>query len=232
MTVQADRPSAILAGATGLVGRAVLRHLLQDRNTGIVHALTRRAAEDFPQASRLLVHQVDYARPLTLPLAYECYIALGTTIKDAGSAEAFRAVDLDAVVHVARAAKAAGVARLALVSSLGARTDSGVFYNRIKGEAEAAVLDLDFERLVVARPSLLLGDRQALGQRRRTGERLAATLSRPLQPWIPLNWRPIEDAVVARALVRSLRADGPRVQVLESAELARVGVLRTDGSAQ
>ncbi len=222
-TVQTDRPSAILAGSTGLVGRALLRHLLNDRNTGIVHALTRQPVDAFPSASRLLVHSIDYARPFSLPLAYECYIALGTTIKDAGSQEAFRAVDLDRVVAVAKAARVAGVARLALVSALGADMNSGVFYNRVKAEAEAAVIELNFERIIIARPSLLLGDRAALGQRPRAAERMAATLSKPFQPWLSKRWRPIQDSVVARALVRSLRSDGPRVLVLESAELAALG---------
>jgi uncharacterized protein YbjT (DUF2867 family) len=223
MPVQSDRPSVVVAGATGLIGRALLKRLAGDRNTGTVHALTRRAADELPASPRLLVHSVDYTRAFALPLAYECYIALGTTIKDAGSQEAFRAVDLDLVVTVAKAAKAAGVARVALVSALGANAESGVFYNRVKGLAEAAVVAMGFERLVIARPSLLLGNRAAIGQQPRRGERVAAALTRPLRPWISRRWRPIDDDVVARALVRTLRQEGPQVQVLESAELARAG---------
>lgn len=223
MSVGTDRPSVIIAGATGLIGRALLKRLLEDRNTGTVHALVRRADHGITPSPRLLAHLVDFRTRVALPLAYECYIALGTTIRQAGSQEAFRRVDFDTVVALARAAKVAGVARLALVSALGAQADSPVFYNRVKGEAEDAVTDLGFERLVIARPSLLLGDRSALGQPLRPLERVAALASRPLTPWLPSRWRPIDDAVVARAVVRRMREEGPRVQVLESAELARLG---------
>lgn len=223
MLVQADRPSVIVAGSTGLVGRALLRRLTQDKHTGTVHALTRREVSDLPPSTRLLTHRVDFSERFSLPLAYECYIALGTTIRTAGSQEAFRAVDFDAVLAVAKAAKAAGVARLALLSALGASPQSPVFYNRVKAEAEQAVTELAFERLVIARPSLLLGDRSVLGQAARPAERMVSLVGRPFLPWMSPRWRPIEDAVVARALVRSLREDGPRTQVLESAELARLG---------
>jgi uncharacterized protein YbjT (DUF2867 family) len=223
MSVGTDRPSAIIAGSTGLIGRALLRRLLDDRNSGTVHALVRRVDHGIAPSPRLLMHKVDFDRPVVLPLAYECYIALGTTIRQAGSQDAFRRVDFDTVFALAKAAKAAGVARLALVSALGADPNSAVFYNRVKGEAEEAVSDLRFERLVIARPSLLLGNRSAIGQRLRPLERVAALASRPLMPWMPSRWRPIDDAVVARALVRRMREEGPRVQVLESAELARLG---------
>ncbi len=223
MSVGTDRPSVIIAGATGLIGRSLLRRLLEDRSTGTVHALVRRVDHGISPSPRLLMHRVDFDKPAALPLAYECYIALGTTIRQAGSQDAFRRVDFDTVLALAKAAKAAGVARLALVSALGAHPNSNVFYNRVKGEAENAVTELGFERLVIARPSLLLGDRTALGQPPRPLERLVALASRPLMPWLPSRWRPIDDAVVARAVVRRMRDEGPRVQVLESSELARLG---------
>ncbi len=223
MSVGTDRPSVIVAGATGLIGRALLRRLLDDRNTGTVHGLVRRSNHDIPPASRLLLHLVDLRDRVKLPLAYECYVSLGTTIRQAGSEEAFRRVDFDAVVGVAKAARAAGVARLALISALGASAGSRVFYNRVKGEAEEAVTELGFERLLIARPSLLLGDRAGIGQDQRPLERIATWVARPLVPWVSPRWRPIDDASVARAVVRCLRDEGPRVQILESAELARLG---------
>lgn len=223
MLLQADRPSVIVAGATGLVGRELVRRLVADRNTGTVHAIVRRDVGDWPSSDRLLSHRVDYAADLTLPLAFECYVALGTTIRDAGSREAFRAVDLDMVVKVSAAARTAGVTRLALVSALGADPASSVFYNRVKGEAENAVAALDFERLVIARPSLLVGDRTRIGQRARMGETLARTATRTILPLIPPRLRPIDAAFVARAIVRALRGPGPRVQALESADLLAMG---------
>jgi uncharacterized protein YbjT (DUF2867 family) len=223
MSTQSDRPSVIVAGSTGLVGRELIKRLLADKQTGTVHALMRREPRVFPESRRLLKHVVDFAQLPLLPVAHECYIALGTTIKDAGSESAFRAVDLDAVRVVAEAARSAGVLRLALVSALGANATSTVFYNRIKGQAEEAVAGLGFERVVIARPSLLMGDREALGQRTRPMERVVLSVLKPASGLLPAKWRPIHASVVARALVRSLRADGPGVQVLESAALLAAG---------
>jgi uncharacterized protein YbjT (DUF2867 family) len=172
MSTQSDRPSVIVAGSTGLVGRELIKRLLGDKQTGMVHALMRREPPNFAESRRLLKHVVDFTQLPPLPVAHECYIALGTTIKDAGSETAFRAVDLDAVRAVAEAARTAGVLRLALVSALGANAESTVFYNRIKGLAEEAVAGLGFERVVIARPSLLVGNRDAIGQRMRPMERV------------------------------------------------------------
>lgn len=139
----------------------------------------------------------------------------------AGSRSAFRAVDFDAVVTVARAAREAGATRCGLVSALGANARSAVFYNRVKGEAEDALLALGFERLVIARPSLLDGERP--DQPRRSGEAWALRLTRPLAGLIPMRWRPIKPERVARALRLALDQPGPAVQVLESAQLQTLG---------
>ncbi|MBL8334349.1 MAG: nucleoside-diphosphate sugar epimerase, partial [Rubrivivax sp.] len=111
----------------------------------------------------------------------------------------------------------------AVVSALGADPRSSVFYNRVKGEAEAALRTLGFEQLVIARPSLLVGDRAALGQPVRTGERLGLALSRPFMPLIPQRVRPIEAATVAGALLLALDQGGQGVRVIESAELQQLG---------
>lgn len=90
--------------------------------------------------------------------------SLGTTIKIAWSEAAFRRVDFDFVVNIARAARTAGATRLAVVSAVGADPTSRIFYNRVKGEMQVAVMQLGYESVVIAEPSLLLGDRAALGQ--------------------------------------------------------------------
>ena len=102
---------------------------------------------------------VDFRAIPPLPPLDEAYLALGTTIKQAGSREAFRAVDLDANLAVTRAALGAGARRVGLVSAMGADAASTVFYNRTKGELEDALKALPLETLVIARPSLLAGDR-------------------------------------------------------------------------
>ena len=201
-----------LAGATGLVGRAILEGLLADASVAAVHALGRRA----PGLShpKLTPHVVDFVALSPLPPVNEVYLALGTTIKAAGSQDAFRAVDFDANLSVARAALAAGARRAGLVSAMGADARSRVFYNRVKGETEEALARLPFEGLVIARPSLLLGDRGALGQPARLGERVATAASRLLGPLVPANYRPVAATVVARALLARVHATRGSVIVL------------------
>jgi uncharacterized protein YbjT (DUF2867 family) len=200
-----------VAGASGLVGRAILQGLLADDGVTAVHALGRRPLE--LQHEKLRFHQVSFTDPAALRAALppldEAYLALGTTIKVAGSQEAFRAVDFDANLAVARAALAAGARNLGLVSAMGADARSRIFYNHVKGELEEAVGGLGFAGLVIARPSFLAGDREALGQPVRGGEKLALRVSRMLRPLIPANYRSIAAADVAAALLRNVpRAPG------------------------
>ena len=196
----------LLAGATGLVGQEILHALLADETVGSVHVLARRAA---PRSHPKLAWQVvDFTALPALPALDEVYLALGTTIKVAGSQAAFRAVDFDANLAVARAARHAGARRLGLVSAMGADKGSRVFYNRVKGELEEAVGALGFEAVVIARPSLLIGERGALGQPARPGERIGAVLAGVLRPLIPADYRPIRAVDVASALL----AHGPAAQ--------------------
>lgn len=124
------------------------------------------------------------------------FVSLGTTIAKAGSREAFEAVDLHLVLECARRAGAAGCATLALVSAMGADPGSRIFYNRTKGKAERAILELGFPRVAIARPSLLLGDRREF----RFGEWISRTLLGPARWALPRSIRPVRDIEVARAL--------------------------------
>lgn len=206
-----QRPrTALVAGATGLVGREILRGLLADDSVAAIHALARRPLD--LRHPRLSVHTVDFAALPALPPIDEAYLALGTTIKVAGSQSAFRAVDFDASLAVACAAQVAGAKRLGLVSAMGADARSRIFYNRVKGELEDALAGLGFEGLVIARPSFLAGNRGALGQPARGGEKLALHVSRALRPLIPRNYRSIAAGDVARALLRAVpTAQGQQV---------------------
>lgn len=191
--------TVILAGATGLVGREILKGLLADDSVGRVHALGRRPPQE--QHPKLDFLAVDFSALPPLPPASELYLALGTTIKAAGSQAAFRAVDFDANLNVARAALHAGAQRAGIVSAMGADARSPIFYNRVKGELEDALALLGFEGLVIARPSFLVGDRAALGQPVRSGEGLALKLGTLLRPLIPANYRPVNASAVARSLL-------------------------------
>ncbi len=194
--------TVIVAGATGLVGRGLLEGLLDDADVARVHSLGRRPPST--THPKLSVHVVDFAALSELPAADEFYLALGTTIQVAGSPAAFRAVDHDANLAVALAALAAGARRAGLVSAMGADASSAVFYNRVKGELENALSQLPLEGLVIARPSLLVGNREALGQPDRPGERLGFALGRVLGGLVPANYRPIEAARVAAALLAAV----------------------------
>jgi uncharacterized protein YbjT (DUF2867 family) len=198
------------------VGRQILQGLLADDTVAAVHALARRPLG--VQHPKLTVHTVDFAALAPLPPLEEAYLALGTTIKVAGSQEAFRAVDFDANLAVACAAQVAGACRVGLVSAMQADAASRVFYSRVKGELEDAVAGLGFEGVVIARPSLLVGDRTALGQPERAGERMGLHVGRWLKPLIPANYRPIAAAQVARALLRAVPVTHGR-RVLLSGEM-------------
>jgi uncharacterized protein YbjT (DUF2867 family) len=210
----------LLAGATGLVGQALLDRLLPDPGVAQVVTLGRRAPAR--RHARLTPLQVDFTALPALPPADAVLLALGTTIKVAGSQAAFRAVDFDANLAVARAALAAGARRAGLVSALGADARSAVFYNRVKGELEDALRALPFEALVIARPSLLLGDRDRLGQPVRPGERAGQAVTRVVGPLIPAAWRPIPAERVAAALLAALPA-ARGVQVLDSGAMQKAG---------
>jgi uncharacterized protein YbjT (DUF2867 family) len=193
---------AIVAGATGMVGKEILEGLLADQTVAAVHSLGRRAPAI--RHPKLTAHVVDLAALPSLPPADEVYLAVGTTIKIAGSQAAFRAVDHDANLAVATAALAAGVRKAGLVSAMGANSSSRIFYSRVKGELEDALSRMPFEGTVIARPSMLVGNREILGQPTRRGEVLAETLGNVVGFLIPANYKPIKASAVAKALLSAV----------------------------
>ena len=210
---------ALLAGATGLVGRALLPLLLASSYRRVT-VLARGAPPRGVFDPKLDWMRIDFDHlPEPFPAADDVYIALGTTIRTAGSQEAFRRVDFDYVVGIARAARAVGATRLAVVSALGADSSSRVFYNRTKGDMQRAIGALGYESVAIAQPSLLIGDRAALGQSVRRGEVLAERLLRPVMSLVPAAVRPIIAGAVAKALVEAMLAAQPGVRILRSAQM-------------
>lgn len=216
MVQAGEARSVVVAGATGLVGGHLVRRLCAEPSVAAVHVLVRRVPAF--TAPQLVVHVVDFAALPALPPVDEVYLALGTTIRAAGSQAAFRAVDFDANLAVARAARSAGAKRLGVVSAMGADADARIFYNRVKGELEQALATLGFDALVIARPSLLRGDRAALGQPARTGEAWGARLDRVLRPVLPRALRAIDAADVAVALAQRVPVAHGR-EILRSARM-------------
>ena len=188
---------ALVAGATGLVGSKLIAALLADPHYETVHALVRCPLPS--ENAKLLEHVVDFAKleGFAWPAVDDVYCCLGTTIRAAGSQAAFRAVDHDYPLAVARGALAVGAKQYLFVSAMGADAHSSVFYSRVKGELEAAVATLAFHAAIAFRPSLLAGDRAE----HRLGERLALAVLQPLRGLVPARYRPVADTAVARAMV-------------------------------
>ena len=189
--------SAIVAGATGLVGSRLVAVLLADPDYDTIHALVRHPLGIVN--AKLREHPVDYGRlaEMDLPVADDVFCCLGTTIRIAGSQEAFREVDYVYPLAVARAAQLQGAKQFLFVSAMGADARSSVFYSRVKGELETAIAALGYRAAIAFRPSLLAGDRRE----HRLGERMALMVLQPLRWLVPRKYRPVADEAVARAMV-------------------------------
>ena len=196
---------ALVAGATGLVGMALLRRLTADADYREVRVLGRRAPPEAGGKVRFVESDFSNLDALARELAVDdVFCCLGTTIRKAGSQAAFERVDFHMVVDLARAAHRAGAKRFLVVSAVGASERAAAFYSRVKGRMERAVRELPFEAVHVVRPSLLLGDRDE----RRPGEQAAQVLAPWLSPVLrgPLaKYRAIPADEVAAALVTLAR---------------------------
>lgn len=200
--------TALLVGATGLVGQHCLRRLLDDPLYRQVVVLARRQLD--LQHPRLAVQTVDFevVEEVELPAIDDVYCCLGTTIRAAGSRAAFYRVDHDYPVAVGRRARTAGARRYALVSSIGADPRASNYYLRMKGETERDVAGLGYECVELLRPSLLLGQRE----QRRMREQAAMVVARATAPLLVGRlraYRPIQADAVAAAMVAALRQGEP-----------------------
>lgn len=205
---------AVVAGATGLVGQELVRQLAADGGWREVRALVRRPSP-VTGAPTVVPIIVDYARLDAAPAwaagVHHVFSALGTTMREAGSRDAFREVDFAYPLAVAKLALAHGARHYLLVSAVGADAGSRVFYNHVKGDIEQAILALGYRSVTIARPSLLLGPRA----KRRLGEQVGKIVG----VLAPPRWRPVEAAQVARGLITAARRDAPGVTVLDNAQL-------------
>ncbi len=209
--------TAMVAGATGLVGGDVLRLLLEDRMYDRVVALARRPLGI--KDDRLEERLVDFDHLEAADLSADhVYCALGTTMKLAGSREAFRKVDYDYVRVLAERTRARGTNVFALVSAAGANPKSSNFYLRVKGEAEQAVIAAGFDSVQIMRPGFLVGARSE----HRSGEKAAVRAFKALE-WAmvgPLRkYRPIRAVDVACAMIGAAAAAAPGVRVYHFDEM-------------
>lgn len=204
----------LLAGATGLTGEHLLDRLLNEPTVARVLAPTRRPLSEHAHLENPVGELHDLLPQLSgqVDTAFCC---LGTTIKQAGSKDAFQAVDHDLIVAFAQRARDMGARHLIVISALGADAKSSVFYNQVKGQTEQALQAQNWPQLTIARPSLLMGSRSEF----RLGERLAA----PLMRLLPGKYRAIETTVLARALWRLALEEDDGIRIIESDQLRRLG---------
>ncbi len=220
MSIPDSGRSALVLGATGLVGGRCLDLLLADEAYSRVLVLTRRPASR--SHAKLRWHTVDFERLSEfgrLLRVDDVFCCLGTTIRAAGSREAFAKVDFGYAVEAARASAENGAGQLLLVSAVGADPRSRVFYSRIKGEVEAAVRELPFRGVQIFRPSLLLGERT----HPRIGERLAAAAMAPISPLLlgrARKLRPVRAARLAAVMVAVAKRAPLGVNVFEGDRIA------------
>ena len=213
------KKTALVLGATGVVGTQLVNGLSTNENYEAIHLLTRKELRYKNPTCK--VHIVDFdnlEQYADLFRVHDVFICLGTTIKKAKTKEAFRKVDYDYVVEAGKLAKSAGVRNLLVISAMGADSSSKFFYSRVKGDMEETLKQLKLNSLHIFRPSLLLGERNEL----RIGEKISGKLSSafkflligPLRPY-----RAIQAKTVATAMSIAAQSRSTGNQVYHSNEI-------------
>ncbi|NVO20112.1 MAG: NAD(P)H-binding protein [Bacteroidetes bacterium] len=215
--------NAIIAGASGLVGNELLRQLLDDPKYSNVLILVRKKLPlEHPKLTQLEINFDNIAAQILPFPVQDAFCTLGTTIKKAGSREAFRKVDYDYVMAFGNCCKRNRVSKFLLVSAMGADSNSGIYYNRVKGDIENAIQQIDLPSVVILRPSLLMGKRKEF----RLGERFAQAVigaSGFLFMGGLKKYKPIQAGKVASAMVAAAKANTGSIRILNSDEMQDAG---------
>lgn len=210
--------TALIAGATGLVGGQILRQLVGSSTYHRVTVVTRRTV-DVPsgpaQIDQFLIDFSSLSDHADRLVADHVFCALGTTIRKAGSRERFREVDYGYALTLAQLTRRNGTTHFSLISAQGANSRSRIFYSRIKGEVERDVAALEWPSLTILRPAVIGGARREV----RPAERIGQLLLR----WAPKSFRTIPARVIAAAAVRSAEQRSPGVRILESRDIWDMG---------
>jgi uncharacterized protein YbjT (DUF2867 family) len=211
-----DMKTALIAGATGLIGKQLLHLLLEDSYYAKVKAITRKPMEIQNPKFENVVLDFDKLSEYDAAIkSDDVFCCLGTTIRIAKTKEAFRKVDYEYPLELARVAKNQGATQYLLVSALGADKNSSVFYNKVKGEVEESIGQLSFSTLRIFRPSLLLGNRTE----QRTGEGAATAVFKFFGFLIPAKFKAIDSLKVAKAMQMLAKENSHGHYVHESREL-------------
>lgn len=204
---------AILIGATGLIGRALLHELLQDDAYSEIKVLTRRATGvEHAKLTEELINFDQIKSSIIVLKADVLFSTLGTTIKTAGTKERQWEIDFDMQFNTAELASKAGTKKLVLLSSAGANSKSNVFYSRMKGELDEAAKALDFKHVSIIRPSMLAGKREEF----RWVEKIFTPIMYAFS-WVPgiRKYRPIKDVIVAKAMINASKGQEKKYAIYE-----------------
>jgi uncharacterized protein YbjT (DUF2867 family) len=221
-----ENRNALIAGGTGLVGSSLLQQLLADHQYEKIVVITRKPIE--MANPKLVQQQLDFDKIENLKLDFQVddvFCALGTTIKTAGSQDAFYKVDYTYVVNLGKWCVNNGVKRFMIVSAMGANAKSGIFYNRVKGEMEVAVSKLQIPEVKVFRPSLLMGNRIE----KRGGENIAQAVMGALGFLFAgplLKYKGIHADVVASSMIKVAKQVLMGFKIYESGEMQRMKKFR------
>jgi uncharacterized protein YbjT (DUF2867 family) len=212
--------SAIVVGATGLVGSTLIKLLCESEEYVSVTAIARRKLDYEHPKLTVKIRSFDQLEEKDIDFAHEVFCCLGTTIKKAGSREEFEKVDVSYPLHIASLAKKCGIMHFVLISAMGANEHSVIYYNRVKGKLEQELIALELPQLSIVRPSLLVGDRNEF----RFGEKMGEWILKILNPLLvgPMKkYRSIEATQVALAMkVIALHSKKSSVSIYEADELA------------
>jgi len=208
--------TAILAGASGLIGRELVQKLIVSDDYRLIYIISRKKSGFIHAKIKELVIDFDKISELKFDIPIDdVFCTLGTTMKQAGSRENFKKVDFEYVVALANLGKKAGASRFLVISAMGANPISSVFYNKVKGATEEALTKLGFRQLIILRPSLLLGERSEI----RIAERLSGFFMKALNFLIPDNYKAINADKVAGYMLKSALKSTGNVSIIKSGEM-------------
>lgn len=217
--------TALMLGATGVVGRHCLDTLLADPTFGRIVSIGRRkTGRSHPKLHEIetALDHLETIEPAEIGKVDAAFCCLGTTQAKAGSSDVFRHVEVDYPRLAARLAKACGARQFLLITAIGADPHSPIFYNKIKGEVESAVIAEGLASTAIFRPSLLLGHRDEFRWKEKLGEPFMRLLGL-VMVGPARRLRPIEAEVVARAMVRVAANPRPGSTIYSSDKIADLG---------
>ena len=220
--------SAVVFGATGLVGQSLVRQLCEQEDYISVVAIGRKALDFTHKKLEQKVHSLDELTESDIRYAQDVFCCLGTTMKKAGSKKQFEKVDFEYPMSIASLAKNQGVEHFICISAMGASEKSIAYYSRVKGKLEMDLIKLQFPRLSIIRPSLLTGNRTEFRFGEKVGEKVLNVLG-PLLVGGLKKYRSIEASQVAAAMIAiALSEDKTPVKIYKSNELAALRIRKLE----